>query len=397
MTAALTDGYRRGESGFARIALALFLAGFSTFSLIYCVQPLMPVFASDYGISATQSSLSLSVSTICLAVGMLFTGPLSDAYGRKRVMLMALFAATLATLCCALSTTWPMFLLFRALVGLSLSGVAAVGMSYLSEEISMRHLAYAMGLYVSGNGIGSLTGRLLGGVLVDWLNWRVVMGLMAAVSLLVATIFAYALPRSTRFIASPLNLAYLVGGISAHCRDKGLRLLFLQGFLLMGVFVALFNYITYRLLEPPFSFSQAWVGLVFVVTITGIIGASHLSAMADRFGLANMFIVVVTIQLIGVLCTLSSHIVVALPGLCIFTLGFYGAHSIASGWVGQRATHAKALGSSLYLFFYYLGSSVAGTAGGIFWQAFNWRGVVFFVSAMLMFSLWIATKLKRLD
>ncbi len=123
-----------------------------------------------------SSSVSLSISTAMLAIGLLFTGPLSDAIGRKPVMVTALLLASCCTLLSTMMTSWHGILIMRALIGLSLSGVAAVGMTYLSEEIHPSFVAFSMGLYISGNSIGGMSGRLLSGVMTDFLTgasrWR---------------------------------------------------------------------------------------------------------------------------------------------------------------------------------------------------------------------------------
>lgn len=80
---------KRGTPQFIQLTLALFSAGLATFALLYCVQPILPVLSADFGVSPAASSLSLSVSTGTMALGLLFTGPLSDAVGRKSVMVMS--------------------------------------------------------------------------------------------------------------------------------------------------------------------------------------------------------------------------------------------------------------------------------------------------------------------
>lgn len=128
-----------------------FSAGLATFALLYCVQPILPVLSHEFGVSPASSSISLSISTGMLAIGLLFTGPLSDAIGRKQVMVTALMLASVCTLLSTMMTSWHGILIMRALIGLSLSGVAAVGMTYLSEEIHPSFVAFSMGLYISGN------------------------------------------------------------------------------------------------------------------------------------------------------------------------------------------------------------------------------------------------------
>ena len=93
----------KGTPMFMRTVLALFSGGFATFALLYCVQPMMPVLSHEYGINAAQSSLILSVATAMLAIGLLITGPISDAFGRKPVMVFALFSAALFTVLSAMT------------------------------------------------------------------------------------------------------------------------------------------------------------------------------------------------------------------------------------------------------------------------------------------------------
>lgn len=78
------------------------------------------------------------------------------------------------------------------------------------------------------------------------------------------------------------------------------------------------------------------------------------------------------------------------------TFGFFGGHSIASSWVGRRAGDNKAQASSLYLFSYYMGSSLAGASGGLFYASHGWNGVAVFVGALVVAGLLIAWRLYRL-
>ena len=68
-----------GTPAFRRVTLALTAAGFSTFAVLYCVQPLLPVFSTEFHVSPAESSLALSLSTGLLAIGLLMAGPLSEA------------------------------------------------------------------------------------------------------------------------------------------------------------------------------------------------------------------------------------------------------------------------------------------------------------------------------
>ncbi|PUA42728.1 MFS transporter [Pseudomonas protegens] len=386
----------KGTPLFMRTVLALFSGGFATFALLYCVQPMMPLLSTEFSINAAQSSLILSVATGMLAIGLLITGPISDRIGRKPVMLAALLTAALCTIASALMPSWHGVLLMRALVGLSLSGLAAVAMTYLSEEIHPQHIGLAMGLYIGGNAIGGMSGRLITGVLIDFVSWHTAMLVIGGLALLAAAVFWRILPESRNFRPRSLHPRSLLDGFTMHFRDAGLPWLFLEAFLLMGAFVTLFNYIGYRLLAEPYHLSQALVGLLSVVYLSGIYSSAKIGALADQLGRRRVLWGTIVLMLAGIALTLLAPLALVLVGMLLFTFGFFGAHSVASSWIGRRATKAKGQASSLYLFSYYAGSSIAGTAGGVFWHLAGWNGIGLFIGALLLGALLIAMKLAKL-
>ncbi|ROO34236.1 MFS transporter, YNFM family, putative membrane transport protein [Pseudomonas sp. NFACC09-4] len=397
VAAQLADIYiEKGTSMFMHTVLALFCGGFATFALLYCVQPMMPLLSAEFSINAAQSSLILSVATALLAIGLLITGPISDRIGRKPVMVAALFAAALCTIASAMMPTWQGVLVLRALVGLSLSGLAAVAMTYLSEEIHPKHIGLAMGLYIAGNAIGGMSGRLIAGVLIDFVSWHTAMLVIGGLALIAAAVFWRILPESRNFRPRSLHPRSLLEGFTMHFRDAGLPLLFLEAFVLMGAFVTLFNYIGYRLLAAPYHLDQAFVGLLSVVYLSGIYSSAKVGSLADKLGRRKMLWATIALMLAGLVLTLFTPLSLVILGMLVFTFGFFGAHSVASSWIGRRATRAKGQASSLYLFSYYAGSSIAGTAGGVAWHLGGWNGIGLFIGALLVIALGVALKLAKL-
>lgn len=386
----------RGTSSFIRVTLALFSAGLATFALLYCVQPILPILSEQFHVTPASSSLSLSVSTGMLAIGLMFTGPLSDAFGRKHVMVIALLLASCCTILCAFMNSWHTILAMRTLTGLALSGVAAVAMTYLSEEIHPNFVAFSMGLYISGNSIGGMSGRLVTGVLTDFFSWRVAMGVIGVFALCAALLFWKILPASKHFRPTSLRPRTLFINFRLHWHDKGLPLLFAEGFLLMGSFVTLFNYMGYRLLESPYLLSQAMVGLLSVVYLTGTWSSPKAGLLTLRFGRGKVLTGSIIIMFAGLLITVIPSVWIILFGMMLFSGGFFAAHSVASSWIGIRARRAKGQASALYLFCYYVGSSVAGTLGGYFWHYSGWYGITLFLSLMLLIALVFTRFLMRL-
>ena len=385
-----------GTPAFRRLNLALFAAGFSTFAILYCVQPLLPEFSREFHVSAAVSSLSLSLSTGLLAVAMLVAGSLSEVWGRKPVMVASLFASALLTILSATAPNWTSLLLTRMLIGITLSGLPAVAMAYVSEEVDSKSIGLAMGLFIGGNAIGGMAGRIIGGVLTDLGSWRLAIGLIGIIGLVSAIAAWRSLPASVHFHPRRADPQDLLRSLGMHLRDPGLRALFAQAFLLMGAFVTLYNYLGYRLTEPPYSLSQTAIGAIFAAYLIGTLSSAWIGELAGRLGRRRVLWAMIAIMLAGVALTLSPHLALILAGIVAVTFGFFGGHSIASSWVGNRAVDAKAQASALYLFCYYLGSSAVGTLGGVFWTRWGWSGVAGLVTILLLAALALALWLMAL-
>ncbi|VFS73230.1 Inner membrane transport protein ynfM [Raoultella terrigena] len=285
-------------------------------------------------------------------------------------------------------TTWHGILIMRALIGLSLSGVAAVGMTYLSEEIHPSVVAFSMGLYISGNSIGGMSGRLLTGVFTDFFGWRVALAAIGCFALASAIMFWRILPESRHFRPTSLRPKSLLINFRLHWRDRGLPLLFLEGFLLMGAFVTLFNYIGYRLMMSPWSLNQAVVGLLSVAYLTGTWSSPKAGAMTARYGRGPVMLVSIAVDAWRPAADAFPLAVADISAACCsFRPVFLPRTRVASSWIGPRARRARGQASSLYLFSYYLGSSIAGTLGGVFWHNYGWNGVGGFIALMLTVAL----------
>ena len=387
----------RGTPAYRRARWALFAGGFTTFAMLYCVQPMMPAFAAYFGIGAAASSLAVSVPTALLAVSMPRAGAVSEVYGRKGPMTASLFAAAGLCLLTALAPSWRDVLIARTIEGLALACVPAVAIAYLSEEIEPRDLGGTIGLYVGGTAIGGMIGRLLTGILMDLSgSWRVAMAVMALLALFAAVVFVRLLPPSRHFPPSTgFDFGRLIAGVRRHAADPVIRKLCLVGFLLMGSFVTIFNYISYRLAAPPYGLSQSAVGAIFLVYVIGLPAPPWFGALSGRIGHAPVLAAAIIMMLAGLAITCVQSLVVVILGLALLSAGFFSAHTIASSWVGLRADGAKAQASSLYLLAYYVGSSIAGWLGGRLWESFAWNGVAGFVALLLTTALVIAFRLGR--
>ncbi|MGC1305291.1 MAG: MFS transporter [Caulobacteraceae bacterium] len=386
----------RRDPAYRRASLALVLAGFSTFSLLYCVQPLLPVLAGAFHVGATQSSLALSLSTGFLALSILLAGAVSETAGRKTLMAASLALAAVLNLAASVAPTWPLLLIARGLEGVALGGAPAVAMTWLSEEIDPKDLGFAMGLYVAGTALGGMTGRVVTGVVADLGGWRAALAAIGALGLLSAGGFVLLLPPSRNFIRQrDLTTGHHLRAWAGHLGDRDLPWVFAIGFLVMGGFVSVYNYAGFRLTAPPYALSQTAAGLIFLVYLFGMASSSVAGGLADRLGRAPVLIGGLAVFAAGLALTLLRPLAAVIGGVALVTVGFFIAHAVASGWVGRLARQSKGHATSLYLLAYYGGSSLLGSVGGWFWTGWRWPGVAAFVATTLVLALAAAIRLAR--
>lgn len=378
---------RSGTPELRRASLALFVAGLATFAMLYSTQPLLPTFSAEFGVTPAVASLSLSVTTATLAVALVFAGSFSESWGRTPMMVASLVSSSLLMLLAAFSPGFAALLVLRAAQGLALAGLPAVAMAYLAEEVHPEHAGFTMGLYIAGNSVGGLAGRIVSGALTDAFSWRVALASVGLVCLLASFVFWRIIPGSRRFRPRPLVVRELLSSLGAHLGDRGLLGLYATGALLMGGFVALYNYIGYHLLGAPYGLSQAEVGWIFVLYLVGTFSSAWMGRLADRMGRGKVLWIGIALMLGGTAMTLASSLTIIIAGVGVLTFGFFGAHSIASGWVGQRAATARAQAAALYLLCYYLGSSAGGSAGGLAYAYAGWPGLVAMISLLLLLAI----------
>ena len=372
-------GHRRGSSEYRRLLAALFCAGIATFAQLYSPQGVLPQISADLGVGAASAALMVSACTIGLAVGVIPWSMIADRIGRVKAMSVSVITSSVLGLLTPFAPSFDLLLAGRLLEGLVLGGVPAIAIAYLTEEIASEHAASAAGTFVSGTSIGGLLGRVVAGPITDIATWRIGMFTVAVLCALAAAGFVKLAPRSRGF--TPLNgrSANPEGSLGqrllVNLRSPRQLTLFAQGFLLMGGFVAVYNYLAFRLTAAPYHLPVTVVSLIFLAYLAGT-GASTLAgAMATRFGRKAVLLTSIAIMITGVSITLCNNLFLVLVGLVIGTVGFFGAHAIATGWAGRAATVGKAQASSLYNLFYYAGSSIIGWFGGIALVHAGWTGV----------------------
>ncbi|WP_058303388.1 MFS transporter [Gorillibacterium timonense] len=373
-----------GSRTHRRAAIGMLLGSIVSFAIMYSPQPLISLFSKEYGISAGTAGLAVSVTTMALSVSLLFVSILSNRWGRKLIMSVSLLSTSILAIASAFVHDFQLFLVIRFLEGISVAGFPSVAMAYLNEEFSPKSIGKIMGIYVAGTSIGGFVGRIVIGALTDLFSWQISLVMLGSISLLCSLWFWLYLPASRNFAAKKTSLSVWSKEMLVNLRNRDLLRLFAIGFLLMGIYISVLNYIGYPLTHAPYNLSQTVFGFLFVVNLAGTYSSLLFGRLADRFPRSHVLGFAMAIFTAGVLLTLNHLLVLKIIGVALVAFGFFAAHSVASGWVGILASREhKAHASSCYLLFYYAGSSLIGWSGGTFLTHYSWNGLVYYLCALI--------------
>ena len=390
--------YRPGSAGYRRVMVAVFAAGMATFVLLYDVQALLPELVEAYTLTPARSTLALSLTTATLAVALLVVGPLSERVGRTPLIHAALWSAAVVGVACALAPSWEALLGLRMLQGVTLAGLPAVATAYLREELHSSAHGRAFGLYIAGTAFGGMAGRVVTAPIADAAGWRWGLAAAALFALACAALVAWLLPASRHFVRRPAGARAVLTGARAAVSDRALVALYVLGACGIGTMVAVFNALGFRLSSAPYDLPVGTISLVYLVYALGSVSSAASGRIADRIGRRATIPAGCALALVGVWLTLASALPVIVLGMAALTVGFFGVHGIASGWVTSRA-HLAGVGTAqaaaFYAFAYYVGASVNGWLGGAAWSRAGWPGVVALATALLLAVCAMVVVLRR--
>lgn len=389
-------GLRIGGPGFLRANLALAIAGFTCFALLYGTQPVLPQLTEDFGVTPATASLTVAAGTGAMAFLLIPLSLFADRYGRERLMRWGLAGAGLFAFASAVAPDFLLLLLCRVGLGACIAGVPAAAMAYLGDEISPESRNRAMGLYIAANALGGMSGRFIVAAVTGWLDWRYGLATLGLLGAVAAIVFWRLLPPARHFVPRSMQPRVLLADTRRIFADPGLAKLFAAAFLIMGAFVGAYNYLGFRLSQPPYGLGPAAIGAIFVLYAVGSATSAWAGHAVSRLGRSRIVLAMSVCMAVGLLITLAAPLPVVILGLAVFTIGFFAVHTVASGWVGRRAGSRRGLVSALYLSSYYLGGSVIGSAAGWPWSRGGWPGVVVALVACTAGVIVFAIYLRRL-
>jgi YNFM family putative membrane transporter len=361
----------------------LFAIGMATFAMLFSTQALLPDLAADFGVAADRASWTVSAATIGLAVAVLPLSTLSERFGRRRTMTVSVGVAVALAMVMPLAPDLPTLIALRALQGAAIAGIPASAVAYLSEELPKSATVGAVGLFIAGNSVGGMSGRVVTGWVAEGFGWRPALAAVAVMGLAAAVVYRVLLPRPRNFHPAPLRPRLVLRTVGGHLARPLLLRLYAIGLLLMAAFSAVYTVVGFRLVSEPFGLSAGLAGSVFVIYLVGTGSSAMTGPAMERLGRRGALYLAIALVTAGLLLTLSDHLAAVLAGLVLITGGFFFGHAVASGSVSRNVTHGRAQASALYQVAYYLGASAGGTTGAALYHRAGWSGLVAFALTAL--------------
>lgn len=243
--------------------------------------PSLPAMGDYFSTSSSMVQLGLTTSMIGLAVGQVFFGPLSDRYGRRMPLLVAMWLFIASTICCLFSTSIEMFVAFRLIQGVAGAGGIVISRSVATDRYSGRELAKMLAVIGAINGVAPVAAPIVGGVLTESIGWQGIFAVLLGLGVILLAgcyRFRESLPKEQR-LASKWNDTFR--SFKVVLQDRQYVFYVLQMAFAQGV---LFSYIASSpfILQQHYGFSAFTFSLCFAVNAVAIGVAAALSVKFRR-------------------------------------------------------------------------------------------------------------------
>jgi YNFM family putative membrane transporter len=353
---------------------ALYAGTVAAYADMYVTQPLLPDLSREFGVGPARAGLTVSAVVLAIALASVLYGPLSDAVGRRRVMVACLALLSVATLLCALPRSFGALLALRGLQGLLVPGMTAVSVAYAGDRLEPAELGRAVAGIIAASVVGGLVGRVGSGLVAAAHGWRAAFVVFAALTA-VATAVAWRGLAGGRG-ASPGGLPAATRGLLGHLANPPLVGAYLVGFALFFAWTGIFTYLPYLLSGPPHRLSTGLVSSVYLVYAAGVVSSPLAGRLSGRVPARRLVGLGLATAAAGALLTLGRPLPAVVAGLVVLVLGMFTAQAVVPAFVNATAIEAKGSASGLYLSSYYLGGTLGSALPGLAWQGLGWPGVI---------------------
>lgn len=324
---------------------------------LYVWIPIHDVVSSSYG--GQNMTPALSAALFGYAAGFLLFGPITDRFGRRRVLLAGVSAMAILTLLVPFAPTPALFGLLRVLQGFAGGAFSPSALSYLGEVLPRRTATTAIGAVSTAYLMAGVLGQVLASVVTDawgwqWLFWVSAIGLAVNVALLAVVM---------REEPSGDSSARVVSGFTAQARlltRADIAVPLAAVFVLMLSFVAMYTSLATQLVDA-LHLPESMGTTIRLAGIPGMLVAPFVGSWVGKVGtetgaLAGYVLAAagLTVEALG-----ANSIQVIILGSNIFVAGIAVASTAMVTMFGDRAAPRRGAGTALYGFTVFLGASSA--------------------------------------
>lgn len=333
------------------------LVGTALFVLaqLYAAIPLLAPLAAQL-----QRDVAFALATcfgLCYAVGFLVWGPVSDQYGRKRIMIIALSVLSVATVACVAATTVTTLAVFRGIQGFSAAGFAPAALAYLSEALRPRRRAAAIGAMSTAFLAAGIFGQVFASAISLALGWKwffIVCGAVLAVAVLLIGLTVVEAPRQV----SSANLRSRMAAVGKLAGNPAILLLSAAHITLLLAFVGMYTALGPHLAAHGLDASQViWIRLVGLPGMFAALFTGRLATRLGMAGVARLGFLLSAVGLAGEAVLARSMVGVSLSSL-VFVTGVALSISSMIHLFGSTAAPHRASGMALNGFMLFAGASV---------------------------------------
>ena len=357
------------------LLLTIALVGVFAFLQVYSVQSILPELQRDLGASVVEIGRAVGATVLAVALLSPLMGMVSDALGRKALVVASVLALAVPTAAIVGVQTVQGLTAWRFVQGLAVPGVTVVAIAYIGEEFRGAAMVRMMTLYITGSVLGGFLGRFLLGHLTEFMSWRAAFGVMAVLNAAGAVLVWRVLPRSRHFVADrrvPSALATL-GELLRH---PALQAAGALGFTALFAQVGMFTFVNFHLAAAPYHFSAADLANVFAVYLLGVVVTPLAGRWIPLLSARRTILLSVALSALGVLLTLLPQAWGIVVALALASCGTFITQSATLSFIAFRITHGRSLASGLYYTAYYAGGFCGAWLGGLAYARGGWPGTV---------------------
>ncbi|WP_068160551.1 multidrug effflux MFS transporter [Rhodococcus phenolicus] len=302
--------------------------------------PGLPVMSESLGTTTVGVQLTLTTFMAGLGAGQLIVGPLSDSWGRRRLLLAGTVVLALSSVLCATAPTIEVLVAARLIQGFSGGTGIVLARAVIADRARGNSAAKLFGVMMIIGGVAPIVAPLLGGVLLGPIGWRGIFWVLAAVAVVmtigVLSFVPESLPPEKRHGGGLSALARNFGYVARNRRFVGYAATFALGFGAMFAYISASSFVTQDLL----GLSPGQFSLVFAVNSIGLVGANIVNTRLIgrievrsllRFGAALLFGAGILLLIATIAAGTERWVILPLLWVCVASIGFIMGNATALG------------------------------------------------------------------